>query len=281
MRKKSPVRKRFPGIPASAFQHTADRESMKKLARLPGMQILLRKLSSSYLEKTVRMLNVSQNVKVTPKQFPKIHNMFREACEVLDLKEIPDIYVSTNPNPNAFSFGIDRYTVLLLSGLIDMLNEEELLFVVGHELTHIKCDHMMYKTLLYVLTYLGVEVFGMLFKVAAITFFPLEMALRSWERKAEFSCDRGGLLVVQDRDIVEKTMLKLAGSARSLLPELSIKEVLKQADELKDMDDELFVRAMKMYHTAFRSHPFPIIRIKELHNWSQSNQFRKILDLRY
>jgi Zn-dependent protease with chaperone function len=281
MPKKTNGRKRFPGITATAFQHTADREAMKKLARLPGMQTLLRKASSSYLEKTVRMLNISQNVRVTQKQFPKIHNMFREACSILDIKEVPEIYVSTNPNPNAFSFGIDRYTVILLSGLIDMLNEDELLYVVGHELSHIKCDHMMYKTLLYILAYLGVEVFGMLFKVAAITFFPLEMALRSWERRAEFSCDRGGLLVNQNRDVVEKTMLKLAGSAKSLLPEINIKEVLKQADELQDMDDELFVRAMKMYHTAFRSHPFPIIRIKELHNWSQSDQYRRILDLRY
>src|SRR5262245_61823560 len=130
MAKKTKGRKSFPGLTASAFQHTADREAMKKLARLPGMQMLLRKASSSYLEKTVRMLNISQNVRVNQKQFPKIHNIFREACAVLDIKEIPEIYVSTNPNPNAFSFGIDRYTVILLSGLIDMLNEEELLYVV-------------------------------------------------------------------------------------------------------------------------------------------------------
>jgi len=275
------ARKKFPGLEAIAFQHTADREAMKKLARLPGMQRLLRKMSGSFFEKMLRMLNMSQHVKVTRRQCPKIHNLFREAGDILDLSDVPEVYLSTVYVPNAFTFGIERNTVILLTGLVDLLNEDELLFVIAHELTHIKCNHMMYKTLLYILTYVGVEVFGLLFKVAAITFFPLEMALRSWERKAELSCDRGGLLAVQNREVAETAMIKMAGASKSLLPEISIEEVLKQSEELKDMDDQMFLRAMKMYHTAFRSHPFPIIRIKELHNWSQSNQYKRILSGEY
>lgn len=270
-------RKKFAGLEASAFQHSSDREALKKLARVPGMQTLLRRVSSSYFEKTVRMLNVSQHVKVGPRQCPRIYKLFKEATGILDIPEIPEIYISTVYAPNAFSYGMHKHTVVLLTGLIDLLTEEELLFVIAHELTHIKCDHMMYKTLLHILTYVGVEMFGALFKIAAITFFPVEMALRSWERKAELSCDRGGLLVVQNRDVVESAMIKMAGASRSMLPEINVAEVLKQADELKNMDDEVFVRAMKMYHTAFRSHPFPIIRIKELHNWSDSDQYKRIL----
>jgi len=270
-------RKYFPGLKANQFQHTADREALKKLDRLPGMQTLIRKISSSYFEKTLRMLNTAERVRVGPKQCPKIYELFRESCDILDIPEIPDIYLSTVYVPNAFTFGIDRYTVVLLTGLVDLLTEEELLFVIAHELSHIKCNHMMYKTLLYILNYVGVEIFGAIFRVAALTFLPLEVALRSWERKAEFSCDRGGLLVVQNVNVVETALVKLAGASRTLLPEINIKEILKQADELKDMDEQFFVRAMKMYHTAFRSHPFPIIRIKELHNWSQSNQYTRLI----
>jgi Zn-dependent protease with chaperone function len=275
------TRKRFPGIDASAFQHAADREALKKLERLPGMQTLIRKVSGSYFEKTVRMLNTAERVKVGPTQCPKIYHMFRESCDILDIPDIPEIYLSTVYTPNAFSFGIQKYTVILLTGLVDLLTEDELLFVIAHELSHIKCNHMMYKTLLYIFNYVGVEIFGALFKVAALAFLPLEMALRSWERKAEFTCDRGGLLAVQNRDIAETALVKLAGTSRSLLPEININEILKQADELRDMDDEVFVRAMKMYHTAFRTHPFPIIRIKELHNWSESHQYERILNGQY
>jgi Zn-dependent protease with chaperone function len=280
-RKKSSTRKIFTGISAAAFQHSADREALRKLDRLPGMHLLLRKASGSYVEKTLRMLNMSHNVRVSSKQFPQVHNLFREACDVLDIQELPEIYLSTAYIPNAFTFGMEKYSVTLLSGILDLLTEEELLFVIAHELTHIKCNHMMYKTLLYLLSYVGTELFGLFFKVAAITFFPIEMALRSWERKAEFSCDRGGLLVVQNPEVAKTAMAKLSGFSKSLKTQVNIQEILKQADELKTMDDELFIRVMKMYHTAFRSHPFPIIRIKELNNWSQSHQYERILSGQY
>jgi Zn-dependent protease with chaperone function len=176
------------------------------------------------------------------------------------------------------TFGIQKYSVVLLTGLVDLLDEDELMFVIAHELSHIKCNHMMYKTLLYILTFVGVEIFGIFFKVAAITFFPIEMALRNWERKAEMSCDRGGLLVVQNEEIAQRALVKLAGYSRGMKSTIDMGEILKQADELQNMDEETFVRAMKIYHNMFRSHPFPIIRIKELHNWSQSQQYRRILN---
>ena len=276
-KEKSSKRILLKGIDPTVFQHSADREALKKLDSFPGMQTLLRRASGSYVENTLRMLNVSQNVRVGKKQFPSVYNLFREACDVLDIREMPEIYVSTVYIPNAFTFGMKNYSVTLLSGVLDLLTEEELLFVIAHELTHIKCNHMMYKTLLYLLTYVGTQVFGAFFKIAEITFFPIEMALRSWERKAEFSCDRGGLLTVQNPEIAKTALAKLAGFSKSLKTHVNIEEILKQADELQNMDDQMFVRVMKMYHTAFRSHPFPVIRIKELHNWSQSHQYQRIL----
>lgn len=269
--------KSFPNIDPISFQHPGDREAIKKLDHLPGMQMLLKRVHGDYIEKMFRMLNTAERVRVTPKQCPRIYELVKEGCNTLDISEMPEIYITTVYQPNGMTFGIKKYTLILTTGLLDLLTEDELRFVIGHELSHIKCNHMMYKTLLYLLTYVGTELFGLIFKVAAITFFPLEMKLRAWERKAEFSCDRGGLLVVQSRDVAQTALVKLAGTSKSLLPSVNINEILKQADELKDMDEELFVRAMKIYHNMFRTHPFPVIRIKELHNWSQSNQYSRII----
>lgn len=267
----------FPGLDPSAFMHPGDREAMKKLSRLPGMQPLLRQLSGGYIERMYRMLNMAERVQVSPRQCPRIYKLFKEACGVLDIKEVPEIYLSTVYIPNAMTFGIEKYSIVLLTGLVDLLDEDELLFVVAHELSHIKCNHMMYKTLLYILTFVGIQLFGVFFKVAEITFFPIEMALRNWERKAEMSCDRGGLLVVQNPEIAQRALVKLAGYSKNLASDINMDEILKQADELHNLDEETFVRAMKIYHNMFRSHPFPIIRIKEMHNWSQSDQYHRIL----
>src|SRR5688572_3388319 len=118
-RKKTSTRKILSGITASAFQHSADREALRKLDQLPGMQLLLRKVSGSYVENTLRMLNMSHNIRVSPKQFPQVYNLFREACDILDIKETPEIYISTAYIPNAFTFGMEKYTVTLLSGVLD------------------------------------------------------------------------------------------------------------------------------------------------------------------
>jgi Zn-dependent protease with chaperone function len=270
-------RKKFKGLDPLTFQHPQDVAAIRKLDRLPGLQRMIRKLSLGYTEKMYRMLNVSENIRVTPKQFPKIYEMFRESCAILDISEIPEIYIRTHWQPNAFAFGVNKYTVTLLTGTLDLMTDDELLFVIGHELTHIKCNHMMYKTLLYLLTYVGAEIFGMFFKIAKLTLLPLEMRLRTWERKAEFSCDRGGLLVVQNLKVAQTAQIKMTGASKTLLQNIDVDEVLKQADDLRDMDEELLIRAMKVYHNIFRTHPFPIVRIKELHNWAQSDQHRRIL----
>jgi Zn-dependent protease with chaperone function len=270
-------RKTFQEIDASCFQHPSDLEAMRKLARMPSLQRLMRRISVSYMEKMFRMLNTAERVRVTPRQCEPLYRMFEKACGILDIAEVPEIYLATSYSINAFSFGMQKYTVILTSSLVDLLSEEELLSVIGHELSHIKCNHMMYRTLLYLLTFVGVEIFGTIFKIAAITFFPLEMKLRSWERKAELSADRGSLLVVQNPAVVESALVKLSGASQKLFSSINMKEILKQADDLRNMDEESLIRAMKVYHTAFRSHPFPIVRIKEIHNWSQSNQYRRIL----
>src|ERR1051325_12163542 len=112
-KKRTQGKQRFKGLQANAFQHAQDREALRKLDRLPGMQPLLRRVSAETLEKMFRMLNLADRIRVTRTQFPKIHEMFRESCEILDIKEIPEIYLTTSPIQNAFSFGIRNYTVIL------------------------------------------------------------------------------------------------------------------------------------------------------------------------
>lgn len=54
--------------------------------------------------------------------------------------DMPQIYVVNDPQLNAFASGIDKksYAVTLTTGLINLLDDNELAGVVGHELTHIR-----------------------------------------------------------------------------------------------------------------------------------------------
>ena len=58
------------------------------------------------------------------------------------------MYVAANPFLNAATIGMNKPTIVLNSALVDLLDEEELRFVIGHELGHALSGHAVYQTLL-------------------------------------------------------------------------------------------------------------------------------------
>ena len=47
----------------------------------------------------------------------------------------------------AFAIGMEKHTIVITSGLVELLEDDELRFVIGHELGHIKSGHMLYRTM--------------------------------------------------------------------------------------------------------------------------------------
>ncbi len=273
----------FPGLSPAAFQHPLDIQATTNLRKVPLLGTLLTAISSSVFEKQMRLMSISSMVRLGPNQGSSIYEKFTRAAAILDLPELPDIYVSSQYVINATAFGIDRYQIILYAGLIDFLTEEELLAVIGHELGHIKCDHMLYKTIAYLLRSFGVELLNTLLPAGtgALASLPLQMAILQWERMAELSCDRAGLLVVQDPTVVASALAKLAGGSKKILPEINLDEVLQQAQEYTESEDGLIEMLFKVNLMLVQTHPFPIVRAKEIMGWGDSEQYRHILEGNY
>jgi heat shock protein HtpX len=74
-----------------------------------------------------------------PAQYPQLHNIV-EALAIGDGLKKPAVYVIDDPSPNAFATGIspDRASITATTGLLEMMNREELEGVIGHEMSHIK-----------------------------------------------------------------------------------------------------------------------------------------------
>lgn len=73
------------------------------------------------------------------KENPRVYNIVENLC-IAGGMEMPKVCVVDDPQLNAFASGIDRksYTVTVTTGLLQMLDDEELAGVIGHELTHIR-----------------------------------------------------------------------------------------------------------------------------------------------
>lgn len=70
---------------------------------------------------------------------PRVYNIVENLCMSCGM-DMPKINVINDPQLNAFASGIDRksYTVTVTTGLLQVLNDDELAGVIAHELTHIR-----------------------------------------------------------------------------------------------------------------------------------------------
>lgn len=264
-----------------AFEHPLDRAALDVLRRTPGLDTLFKKLASLHFERQVRLYFTVDSLRLGPRQRPRIHQLLKEASDVLDLPS-PELFLMQNPSPNALAIGMDRHTIVVTSALTDLLDDDELRAVLGHELGHIKSGHMLYRTIAIFLSLIGIVAARNLPFVNLLT-QALLYAFYDWSRKSELTADRAGLLVSQDDKVSARVLLKLAGGSKDLdgPDPSSLEEFLRQADDYEEMSDSLLDALYKFEMTRFQTHPFPAIRAREITRWAASDDYHRILSGNY
>ncbi len=259
----------LPGLRAEHFQHPLDVEATKALEAIPGMSTLVAKVVEYGFERVYYLENLASNVRVGENMFGRLHRSLRWACKILDVEE-PELYVSMDPVPNAYTYGHNNPFIVMTSGLIDMLDDEERFFVLAHELGHIKAGHVLYtiiaRNIGAIASAIGMATLGIGKLLIGVS---LELALYKWMRSAELTADRAGMLCTQTFDPCLRTFMKLAGGASRLYDDMNPDAFLEQARNYQDADiDSDLNKIYKVLLTAFRSHPFAVMRAKELDDWS-------------
>src|SRR6059058_829416 len=203
------MRRRFPGLDATVLQHPYDRAALHALQRVPGLDIIVRKFIELFPERVAYIQNVAQTVRVTKTQCPQLYIQLREACAILDMQE-PELYVAQNPLPNAWTSGHVHPYIIITTGLLDLMNGDEVLAVIAHELGHIKSGHVLYKTMARCISLLLTIIGDMTLGIGRLVRRALEATLLEWDRMSEFTADRSALMVVQDPQVMLSLMMKFA-----------------------------------------------------------------------
>ena len=245
---------------------------------IPGVDSGLRQLIKVTGESIIRVTLMASSVKVTPNQFPDLYAKLQVACTTLGV-DMPDMYVQQNPIVNAFTFGVERHVVVLHTGLLELLNEEETLAVIAHEVGHIHAQHVLYLTAARLFELLANGAIDAVPGSPIIKFLiqaGISSSLLAWARKAELSCDRAGLLVTQNPHIIGKTMMKLAGGSMS--KEMNYDEFLNQGKEFKrECDQNSLDKFWAGLVSAGLTHPFPIWRVSEIQDYVDSGEYEALM----
>ena len=263
-------RKVFHEIDSRSWEHPADRAALNALRKLPAFDEVLRALFGFFGEKPVRLAFQANAVRVSPTQFARVHRLHQRACQILDTPEEYPVFVSQTPFVNAGAYGMDKPFVILNSATLNLLDDEELEFVLGHEIGHILSGHVLYTTMTAILLQLAARGFPIVGLAARAVLY----ALLEWYRKAELSSDRAGALVAQNPEVGMRVMLKFAGGGRA--EDANLPEFIRQADEYRQGGD-LADQVLKVFAVLGTDHPFPVVRVAELRDWYESGEYDRVL----
>jgi Zn-dependent protease with chaperone function len=262
----------FPGISSRAYEHPADRAALVALRSVPGFDVLIKGMFGFFSERRLRMMFLGSAVRVDERQFAGVHAIFLDAARVLDIEKPPELYVTQDPTVNAWTLGLDHPFVVVSTGVLDLLDDEELRVVLGHELGHVLSGHALYSSVLF--TLMRISGVGTFIPLGNLGLRAIVMALKEWYRKAELSCDRAGLLVSQDPGAVTRVHMKMAGGAR--VSAMDLQAFLAQAEEYESTGDarEGVIRILNLMNAT---HPFAVLRALEIKRWVESGEYERIL----
>lgn len=187
-------------------------------------------------------------IKVSPNQFPEIFEILTNQSEALGLKKAPTLYLlQGNGMLNAFAtrFSGQNY-IVLYSDILAMAYQEGIpavQFIIGHELGHIKRNHVSLLKSLFFLPTRFVPFLG-----------------SAYSRACEYTCDAIGYSICPEG--AQKGILILA-AGKSLYKKVNVTELLRDAPSQKGFT--------LWFAEIFSSHPHLLKRIAHLEKLNQSH----------
>jgi uncharacterized tellurite resistance protein B-like protein len=211
----------------------------------------------------VRRQLLANSVRLSRNMSPSVHKMADHCIETLGVDIPLEIYAYASPQFNAACFKPEegRLFVMFSSSLLEAFDENELMFVVGHEFGHHVYQHHDIPV--------GYILNGRQRPPAS-----LALQLFAWSRYAEISADRAGAFCANDLDAVARALFKLAsGLTNNKVVTFNLTEFLRQLDEMQAVDAQPGQGAPMQ--DWFSTHPFSPLRVKALQLFHQSGLMRE------
>jgi len=260
------------GLKPDNIQHTEDKSTLDKLNKVPGFQKLLQTTVGNIMESYAAIEYSAEGININAQSSPRLFTALLGAAKILDVRDIPAFSTDWQYTIGSFTVGEKRKRIVLFSGVADLLNEEELQFMLGHELGHIKCGHITYQMLV---ESLYMPVADSVIANALIS--AIKLPLLNWYRISDYTADRAGLLCCQDIRVALSTMIKMAGLPKSFYNQINIPSFIRQAHDFRQQTT-MSDKAIKYFSINASFYPWLVDRAAELLNWYESGEYNLIVN---
>lgn len=241
------------GIPDYAY--AMDYTLRQKIRAMPGVFPLFKAITNTIVPQQIQEL-VSQSLRVTPRQNPRLHEIICHCAGTLGIGT-PNLYIVQDPSINAGAYAVEDASPLIqiTSGAVERLNDNELIAVLGHECGHIQNNHFIYEYAAKQVLDAGLS--GASRRITGIPIEllskPVEVALNAWSRAAEVTSDRAGLICCGSLETALSLKAKLLSGGILGQEDYDIEEILRQYDDL--------ALGSQYLELMFASHPFAVRRM--------------------
>ncbi|HAX77532.1 MAG TPA: peptidase M48 [Cyanobacteria bacterium UBA11372] len=266
------------GLRAEAYEHPFDRKALASLEKMPGISLLLKKINEYGIDRLLRLQSLGNEIKVTPRNFPYLHKSFVETCEILEVEPLPELYLFRGTgNIQTYTIGVEKPLVSINLEGMEWLSPEELLFVFGHEVAHIKSRHLLYHQTAIILPSLKTFLSNTTLGLGGLLASGVEVALYNWLMMAKFTSDRAGLLACQDVEVATTALMKLAGLPREYMSTEILEDFKAQAREFSTESFNNLDKIAKMLSFMEYKFSWAIMRASELLKWVDSGEYEALL----
>jgi len=205
---------------------------------------------------------LSQGQQVTSQNAPELIPLIQTISTRLQVEPL-NIFIVPSNMLNAYTFGMDSpKAIVLYSGLFKIMDPEEIQFILGHEMGHVKLGHTWLNTLVG-----GMAGIPSSLGAAAI----MELAFRWWNRACEYSADRAGILACGKPNKAISALVKL--EAGSVARTQAGMQAAMQHIETEDED------ILHNFEELLASHPMIAKRINEIREYSNTQAYHHLRTL--
>jgi Zn-dependent protease with chaperone function len=259
---------------AQDYIHPKDQKALEKLQSTKGIDTLVKKFYDMGVERLIKLQYTGSGIKATYRNFPELIKTLYIALETLNVDIAPEIYIQRSEELEATTLGVEHPIIVLTSESINRLSKEELLYVIGREVSHIQQNHILYNELGFIFPQLIDSLSYVTFGLSGILSGGLRYALFYWSQMAEYSSDRGGLLACQDTRVAKMMMAKVAGLPESKWFDYDLEDFEQQAESFEGFNETTFDKFVRF---MYGNNLWAVARTKELMNWVKSGEYSRIL----
>jgi hypothetical protein len=272
------TKKILTGLSSTAYEHPFDKKALASLQNMPGLSPLLKKVNEYGIDRLLRLQSIASEIRVTPRNFPQLYQPLLEACQILDVTTIPELYLFRGTGHiRTYIIGVEKPIVGINIEAMEWLNYDELLFIFGYEIARIKSQHMIYHQMSIVMPVLKIWISSTTLGLGGLIASGVELALYNWVMMAKFTADRAGLLACQDIDVATTALMKLAGLPEEYLTPHVIEDFLVQSREFAANSVDGLDQVTKILSYSDSNLSWLVMRTGELLKWVDSGEYNHVL----